>query len=165
MINAALEVVKLVGAIAGLASSAFLVWDRVYRSRPIFGLHIVQGEAQGSNYVYLRFKNVVDEDLIIDDIVATPPHLAPALDRELDSMVRAAAHAGFGLLTIGPLNERKLPLLFTRPRADEKENEPVKITATWRTTRRRWPWKRTATIVTSGAEVKRLQEARQGKRP
>lgn len=56
-----LEVLKTIGAAGGIASSAFLIWDRLYRSRPIFALHVIAGDAQGSNYVYLRFKNAIDD--------------------------------------------------------------------------------------------------------
>jgi hypothetical protein len=152
MIDLAIELVKALGVFGGLASSAFLIWDRAVRDRPKIGLHVTPGQ------VYLRIKNTMDEDLIVDGVESTPQYLSPALDHELESIVRAAA-GEFGVLTIEPLGEAKLPLVV-HVRSDGHERAPVKIAASWRSTRRPWPWKRTAVVETSVAELRALESAR-----
>jgi len=163
MFEDAAEVVKIVGSIGGFASAAFLVWDRIIRCQPIFALHIVSGTVQGNNHAYLRLKNVMDEDVIIDGIVSEPPYLVPALDHELDS-IAIASIGKMGLIILAPREDRILPLVILN-RADGDETVPVKITASWRRTRRRWPWPLTATIRTSVQAVRELERARLGQKP
>jgi hypothetical protein len=163
MIDVALEVVKALGTIGGLVAPAFLIWDRVVRDRPRFALHMAPGQPHGNRFSTLLIKNVMDEDLIIDSIVSTPSYLTPALDRQLESIVRAAAGEFDRPLIVEPLGECTLPLVIQK-RSDGNENAPVKIVATWRATRRRWFWKGTVTITTSVAQVKELEAARPGKR-
>src|SRR5262249_8129392 len=152
MIDMALEVAKALGVIGGIASSTFLIWDRVVRDRPKVGLRVTPGQ------VYPRIKNVMDEDLIIDSIDSKPQYISPALDHQLESIVRAAA-GQFDLLTIEPHGEAKLPLVV-HVRSNGDEGASVKIVTTWRGTRRRWPWKRTSVIETSVAELRSLERAR-----
>jgi hypothetical protein len=100
------ETVKLVGAISGMATALFIVYDRLFRDRPIFALHAKHYVASGrENDVYLRIKNVTDEDIVIDEISITPPHFTLAVDTEFDSMVRAIS-AEFNPVVVGPLGER-----------------------------------------------------------
>jgi hypothetical protein len=61
-------------------------------------------------------------DVIIDNIVATPPYLSPALDHELESIVRAAINE-FCLLILGPSAERILPLVI-QSQADGNASAP-----------------------------------------
>jgi hypothetical protein len=54
-----LESVKLIGAVLGIATAAFIVFDRVFRGRPIFALH-AKVRVPGDNDLFLRVKNVLD---------------------------------------------------------------------------------------------------------
>lgn len=62
------------GAILGIGTASFIVFDRLYRDRPIFAPHVKSpsGSVGGrENDVYLRIKNVTDEDIVIDDVAIT----------------------------------------------------------------------------------------------
>jgi len=58
-----LEAIKLVGAIAGLLTARFVIWDRWARGRP---LAWVTGKKLGVNpYEYVRIKNPGPADVFI----------------------------------------------------------------------------------------------------
>src|ERR1700687_4984055 len=80
MLDSVIGVVKFVGGVGGLASSAFLIYDRVFRDRPAAFLI-------PANYkTNLRFKNVAAETIIIDEIIITPPMLKVAKANDLITM-------------------------------------------------------------------------------
>jgi hypothetical protein len=157
-----LEWVKLAGSLVGLATASFVVWDRVYRDRPIFALHVKSpptGRAGGrENDVFLRIKNVSDEDIVVDDVSIGPAHLTLSVDNEIRSLVSAMVSEVHPIV-VGPFGERLLILITTVVEGSPAELEPVSITATWRGTRRPWPWKRHVRIQTSVTEVRRLRSA------
>jgi hypothetical protein len=49
----------------------FVIYDRVVRGRPIFVLHVA-GRIAGENRLFLRMKNVLDEDIVVEDWQITP---------------------------------------------------------------------------------------------
>jgi hypothetical protein len=63
MLYSVVETVKFVGGLGGLASPAFLVYERMFRNRPAAFLFPAEFKAN------LRFKNVAAETIIIDEIV------------------------------------------------------------------------------------------------
>jgi hypothetical protein len=156
-----LEWVKLAGALLGIGTASFIVFDRLYRDRPIFALHVrgQMGLAAGlDNEVYLRIKNVTDEDIVIDEISINPAHLTLSIDNEIRSLVSAMV-SGFNQIVVGPLGERLLILITTVTEGSSSEFEEVCIMATWRGTRRPWPWKRHVRIRTSVAAIRKLRTA------
>jgi hypothetical protein len=60
MIENIIEAVKFFGGLGGLASSAFLVYDRIFRYRPAAFL------------IPAAYKNMAAETIIIDEIVINP---------------------------------------------------------------------------------------------
>src|SRR5579871_1223172 len=61
------DAVKTSGSLVGLATGAFLIYDRLIRSRPVAYLGVSDYKAD------LRFKNTTHETIIIDEIKITPP--------------------------------------------------------------------------------------------
>jgi hypothetical protein len=150
------EALKLVGAVIGIATASFIVYDRLFRDRPIFSLQASRPAGSASsvdNDIYLRIKNVSDEDIIIDEISISPPHLTFSVDGEVCSIAKAVLRE-FNQIVVGPLGERLLILIIT-----QSEHAPVTITATWRGTRRPWPWKRHVKIHTTVAFIAKLKSA------
>jgi hypothetical protein len=153
-----LEGVKLAGALLGIGTASFLVYDRLFRDRPIFALHVKGQASRRENDVYLRIKNVTDEDIVIDDVSISPAHLALSVDGEIHSLVSAMiieVHP----IAIGPFGERLLILITRTTDGSAAEFDPVSIVATWRGTRRPWPWKRHVRIQTSVAAIRKLRSA------
>ena len=65
-----LEAIQLVGAIAGLVTTAFVIWDRWARGRP---LAWVTAKKLGANpYKYIRIKNPGPADVFILGVRAHP---------------------------------------------------------------------------------------------
>jgi hypothetical protein len=119
-VDAVMEWVKLVGGLGGLASSGFLIYDRIWRLRPIVYLQPQKGS------VYLRVRNVASETLVIDRIDVSPKVFAISMRGNKDdflSRVDASVDAMFGTETdgesrtfsvLGPLEERSFQLSFER---------------------------------------------------
>lgn len=109
------------------------------------------------NDIYLRIKNVTDEDIVIDEISISPALLTFSVDGEVRSIAKAVIR-DFNQIMVGPLAERLLILIRT-PNSQQSEDTPVTITATWRGTRRPWPWKRHVKIKTTIAFIELLKSA------
>jgi hypothetical protein len=154
------EAIKLVGAVLGIATAFFIVYDRLFRDRPIFSFQVrrpVGAASSVENDIYLRIKNVSDEDIVIDEISITPPHLTFSVDGEVRSIAEAIVR-DFNQIVVGSLAERLLILIVT---SNDQQSEyiPVTISATWRGTRRPWPWKRHVRIRTTVASIAKLKSA------
>src|SRR5947209_7923272 len=85
MLDSLIEVVKFVGGLGGLASSAFLVYDRLLRDRPAAFL------VPADFHVHLLLRNTASETIVIDEITITPPILV--LHRPNDLMTAQQAKA------------------------------------------------------------------------
>jgi hypothetical protein len=156
-----LEFIKLVGGIAGLGTALFTIYDRLYRDRPIFALHVnrpADSVVSRENDVYIRIKNPTDEDIIIDNISIVPGHLTLATGNDTHAIVRAMV-SEFNLIVVRPYLERLLVLIVRLHEGNPAETENVTITATWRGTRRPWPWKRHVRIRTTVAQIRKLKSA------
>src|SRR4051812_16860039 len=75
------------GAIVGLLTGIFTVWDRLLRNRPIAYFH-VRGP-KGSPFRYVRVKNIDQSDIQIIDIKCWPDIFRVAKDHSVDGIVRA----------------------------------------------------------------------------
>jgi hypothetical protein len=153
-----IEAIKLLGGILGIATAAFIVFDRVVRGRPIFAVHAVPRVA-GDNYLFLRIKNVLDEDVVIENWRITPP----LLGLSTDTSVRAIAGAVLGTIPMAivpPLGELKLALLILGAATNNK-NQTVAISADWNTTRHPWLFTRHVKIRITVARVEELKGAHQ----
>jgi hypothetical protein len=129
-----LEGVKLIGSLLGIATASFIVYDRFIRSRLIVALHVKKPELRSENEVYLRIRNTVPEDIVVDAITIQPPFLTLAYDDDVQSMTNALI-GSFNRIVVGPHDERLL-LIVIRDRKDVSKSAPVAISVAWRATRR-----------------------------
>jgi hypothetical protein len=120
-----LEIFEVIGAICGIAAVVFLFYDRDYRSRPTMHLH------PGDYAIQLRIRNMIDEAIIVDDIVATPPVLGVAEGKAAPAAV-----------LVKPYEERLLRMTLFREFEELGASAVITVSATWRTTRTIWPRKR-----------------------
>jgi hypothetical protein len=146
---------KLLGSMGGIASSGFLIYDRVWRDRPMVYLQPRKAS------VYLCVKNVAKETLVIDRIDVSPKALAISMRGDKDdfvSRVEASVDAMFGTETegeshtfsvLGPQEERTFQLNALKECDALKSNDTIRIRCVWRTTRRPWPIRRTVSVRTT----------------
>jgi hypothetical protein len=157
-INMLLEGIKLIGGILGIATAAFIVFDRLLRGRPIFALH-AKPRVPGDNYLFLRVKNLLDEDVVIENWRINPP----LVGLSTDVSVRAIAGAVCGQIPaaiLPPLGELKLNLIILDASTDKKD-ETIKISAGRNTTRHPWLFLRRAKIKTTVTRLEELKGAHQ----
>jgi hypothetical protein len=153
-----LQAFQLVGAALGILSAAFIIYDRLARSRPIFALHVKLGTSRSENHLYVRIVNEVEEDLIVENFRIDPPILGLSEDDQIRSIV-AAQLQDVRTLIVPPRGSATYALIILGA-ATGRDSEPVLISAEWRVTRHPWPWKRSVRIQTSAGELKDLKAAR-----
>jgi hypothetical protein len=151
-----LESVKLIGAVLGIATAAFIVFDRVFRNRPIFVLH-AKVRAPNDNDLFLRVKNVLDEDIVIEKWGMSPAFVGLSKDDSFRAVFEAAI-GNTPIAILPPLGELRLRLIILGA-ATGRENEPITISAQWNNTRRPWPFRRTLKIKTTVTRLHALKGA------
>jgi hypothetical protein len=133
VLTSVVELVKFVGGLSGLASAAFLIYDRMFRFRPLAFLIPVEHKTN------IRFSNVAPETVIIDQITITPPivKVVKANDLMTENDDRAAVwyptkdeKPEFTFVVIKPMDKRT----FALHRSAEFES--------WRNTRKSLPFPR-----------------------
>ena len=89
------DLITKIGAIVGLATGIFTVWDRLLRARPIAYVHI-RGP-KGTPYRYVRIANtdkadiqVTKADIQVTDVKCWPRVFAAAKDHSIRSIAEAA---------------------------------------------------------------------------
>src|SRR5262245_12298875 len=104
-----LEAIKLIGAIVGLATGAFTVWDRWARGRP---LAWVTAKKLGVNpFKYIRIKNPGPADVFILAVRAYPPEVyAVSKDHSSDAIAGAASFNVDVNVVLWQGEERDLPI-------------------------------------------------------
>jgi hypothetical protein len=160
------DAVKLIGALGGLASSAFLVYDRLYRYRPIVFLCLADFK------VNIQIKNTAEETIVIDEILVRPSILTVARANDLITKNEERQMAFYpssadkdgerfqgNFVVVKPLAERMFPLhrLGAFESADGRTR--IKIRVHWYNTRKPWPLRRYTTIRTTVKRVRSLQDA------
>ena len=150
------EWIKSVGALAGLASAAFLIWDRLKRDRP----HASLGSK--ARDVELRIENHGDADILIESIKLTPSSFHVALGSTIDDT--ADALYGPPWTTVVAAKDRGCFRLLTTPAWDAlPATAPVRITISWSVERSRWIWQWPITLRTTVGQVRKLAAAKKQK--
>ena len=88
LLTEAATLIPSVGGILAIPTAIFIVYDRLVRGRPIFAIH-ADGKIGGENRLFLRVKNVLDEDIVIEDWQITPPLLSLSTDHSIRALVAA----------------------------------------------------------------------------
>lgn len=152
------EAIKLIGGILGIATATFIVFDRIWRNQPIFALH-AKPRVAGDNYLFLRIKNVLDEDIVIENWSVSPQ----LVGLSTDTSVRAIAGAMLDdvpTTILPPLGEQQFNLVILDAATPRKQEE-ITISAQWDTTRHPWPFRRRVKIKTTLARLEELKGAHQ----
>ena len=156
-----IEAFKLLGGVGGIASSAFLIYDRLIRSKPL--AYLIPQEYR----VHLRIVNMTHETIMIDRIDITPSVLQLIWGNDTRSELAAAASVIYPamaaderekkFLVLRPSEERSLSLTYGR--LDElPERKRIKIRCQWRNTRSLFPIRRSVCVYTRPQDLLRLKD-------
>lgn len=147
-----------IGGIIAIPTALFVVYDRVVRGRPIFAIH-ADGKIGGENRLFLRVKNVLDEDIVIEDWQIAPPLLGLSTDHSIRAIISAQVQQIPRSIVL-PMGSLTL-LLIILGAATGRDNEEIEISAKWARTNKPWPFQRRITIKTTVARLKEWQAAHQ----
>jgi hypothetical protein len=152
------EPIKLVGSLLGIATAAFIVYDRLVSGRPVFAISAKPGSrSRRDNYLFLRIKNILDEEIVVESWKISPALVGLSLDHSLDSIVNAQA-GEIPLAILKPEDSLWL-LLLILPAATNRDNEEITISAEWKSTRKPWPFRRRIKTRVTVAKLKEWKEA------
>jgi hypothetical protein len=156
-INILLEVIKTTGAILAFAVTVFIVYDRVSRDQPIFALH-AEARAAGDNYLFLRIKNVLDEDVVVENWRVSLDLAVLSADTSAEAMT-VEWSGEVPMAIVPPRSEFNLPLMI-RNLATNRKNETITISADWNTTLKPWVLQRRVKFETTVARLEELKATR-----
>ena len=139
-----IESVKFIGGLGGLASAAFLIYDRIFRYRP--SVFLIPANYKPN----LRFRNVAAETIIIDEIIISPPILRVARANDLVTRNEESAAVMYPssddnkrlegiFVVIKPMDERMFALHRLADFENAAGNTSIAIRCRWRNTRKPFP--------------------------
>ena len=105
-----------VGACLAIFNTLFLIFDRLFRYRPVASITAVRGMGGGSHATpVLRIKNTAPFDIVVERFSVDPPYYAVSANSEIRAMVDIMIGADVPIL-LSPNEERQLVLI---PRVQE----------------------------------------------
>ena len=146
----------LLGTLLGICTATFIVYDRLYRGRPIISV-TAERRTISENFLFVRIKNVLDHDIIVENWFVSDPRL---ISIYMDDTLRAALVGSLGTIPaiiIPPLGVGKLPLVVRGGESDFSQS--VTIEADWDNTARPWPFRRYIKIKKTIGELRELERA------
>jgi hypothetical protein len=151
------DLVTKIGAIVGLLTGIYTLWDRLFRARPIAYVH-VRGPT-GTPLRYLRIANTDRADMQVIDVKCWPHIFVAAKDHSIRGIATAAlGHAPLAL--IAPNETWDFPLIV-RPGADlaafEARSLPFVLAVFWRRSSSPWLPQPPKLILLSGRDLRRLE--------
>jgi DNA polymerase III delta subunit len=126
------------------------------RGRPVFAISAKPG-SPGDNYLFLYIKNILDEDIVVDNWKITPALVGLSVDHSIRSILKAQLSE----IPLAILRSQVslMLLLLILPAATNQHNETVTISAQWASTGKPWPFRRRIKIKTTVARLMELQAA------
>jgi hypothetical protein len=157
-----LEILKTVGALGGIASSAFLVYDRLVRSRPYAYL-------RPSKYsVEVVVKNVTNYVVIVDEIGVSPAVVGLKKNEDTLSILQTIARPWYPtrsnekaqkvFMLLYPLEERGFGVLRLKHFDAMDDKAKIVIRCSWRNTRKPFPMKRSIKVHTTAGDIRKLSD-------
>ena len=128
------EGVKLLGGIAGLGTTAFTIWDRLFRERPQVWVVATPIYQAGQRYLYLVVRNPAPVQIRVTSISVAPD----LFQVWRDNSAEAAADAQMGVKPTAFIDaeaERRFPILIPSSGLEENEELLCKVTVRWRSMR------------------------------
>jgi hypothetical protein len=154
-----LEAIKLIGAVAGLLTTAFVIWDRWARGRP---LAWVTATKLGVNpYKYIRITNPGPADVFILAVRVYPSKVySIAKDHATEAIVGAASFNVDVNVVLWQGDTRDLPIIeVSQPDQRDLADQAVRFVIYWRKTSSSYLRQVPVMIMTSTRDIKRIAEA------
>jgi hypothetical protein len=158
-----IEAVKFFGGLGGLASSAFLIYDRVVRFRPIIDLVPVQYTTS------LRLRNASPSPIIVDRIIVFPREIVQV------SAANDQVSAKQDVATVwypGNSSKPQIVFIYLKPEAErtfalkrsaafEEASEKTLVTfrCRWRSPTKPFPFPRRVTIRATVGDIRAIRDA------
>jgi hypothetical protein len=149
------HILAAIGAALGIVNTGFLVFDRLFRHRPIVSISAVQGG--GHARPVLRVKNVAPFDIVIERFVVEPEHLGISASQEIRAIIEGIIGADVPIL-LEPLQQRQLAIIV-QDRANLRQDEQIKITIEWRRGVSTWLRQCPIIVRTSLADIELRERA------
>jgi hypothetical protein len=153
-----LETIKLVGAIVGLATGAFTVWDRWVRGRPLVGLTATVRTSRMPSDPCIRIANPGPTDLFIQRVRALPRIYGVAKDHSMRAKMAALESADVNVL-LRSGQEHDLPIIDLRNEEDKNVSRWVHFVVYWRKTSSTWLPQAAVVIGTSTRAIEQIGAA------
>ncbi len=134
------------GGLLGFANTAFLVFDRLFRYRPIVSVTAVRppGVEGEQPSLKLRVKNVAPFDIVVERFIVEPEVFSIAAGNSIRAIAEVLTGSDVPII-LSPDSERLL-VMVTRDRSKFLDSQIVKITTEWR--RGQATWLRQVRVVT-----------------
>lgn len=156
------ETVKFVGGLGGLASSAFLIYDRLLRDQPLAFLAPIEYKTG------ISFLNTTRETIIINRVAVSPPMLELARADDSKTVNQERAETWYGrksdeleriFILLKPGEQRT----FALHRFPDFENAPdaqsISIRCGWKHTRSIFRFPRNVGLRTTAKELRDIRDA------
>jgi hypothetical protein len=156
-----LEAIKLVGGIAGLVTTAFVIWDRWVRGRPLAWVDATK-RFTGTPEEYIRIKNPGYGNVFIRKVRVFPQNIYGVAK---DPSVRAITSALFNIdvnVLLRPGKTHDLGIIKSPKKLDEPQDAPsrrVCFLIYWRKTSSTWLPQVPVVIMTSTGDIERIAAA------
>jgi hypothetical protein len=139
------------GAAFGIGNTAFLIYNQMFRYRPIASVTATRGwSGEGHATPTLRVQNTAPYNIVIERFSVSPPYCTISAKSEIRAIVASQRPDVPTLL--GPKEERQF-VIVVRDRT--KSNETIKIVVDWRPGHSTWPRRQwPVTVRTSIDDIK-----------
>jgi len=149
------ELIKLVGGIAGLLTAAFTVYDRAIKSRPVVNIIAKKDWPGVKGLVWIQVKNPTDRDIIIEEISTSREDTIFIGPNEATSSLLLAVSGIKRMAVIGAGSERMFPMHLAD---DDPADLAVKIEIVWRPVTARWFNRMPVTLYSSTGSLRELMQ-------
>jgi hypothetical protein len=156
-----LETIKLIGAIAGLLTAAFVIWDRWARGRPLAWVTATKRFA-GSLDDYICIKNPGHSDVFIRKVRVYPRRLYGVATGTSAKAIASSLYLSEGELNVLLRSgaEEYLPIIeFPENKPKDAPSRWVCFLISWRKTSSTWLPQLPIPIITSTHDIERITAA------
>jgi hypothetical protein len=151
-----LDTLTTVGSLVGLITGAFVLFDRLWRGRPIA---CVQTEPNtGGKIKGIRIRNAAQVDILIREIRVKPPFVRVARSSEIYDLASALIK-GEMVAVLGPSHARFFPLMGHGIPLEDAPPQRIWFRISWRRTDSTWLWQFPKWVSTSTDDLRRIAEA------
>lgn len=151
------EIFRLIGSAIGIAGGLFVLFDRLFRLRPI-AFVVVKGNPHTAHR-YIRVKNVGAVDIMITDITVRPSSFDVSTGHSVREIARAIVDQP-AVFVLEPGQQQDF-VFIANPKRPEVEDYVgrIRFTIHWRKANCTWLWQLPVVVRTRTADLEKMEEA------